>query len=356
VVVLPYLQPPVLTDEVRHSFRRRRGALTELRISAAADVGTEPPPLVQLERVRPRRVALALFTFVGAYALLGQLGNFSQLADELRHASWAWILAAALLSAATNVGYAVAYVGATTARLPFGRTVELQVAGSFTNLIAPNGLGTAAINARFLQVRGVGVAAALASLFMNTAGSALAQALLFVAVLPVAGPRIHVSLIPWRGVLAGAIAVGMIAAVAGAVLWHVPRLHRFVAGPAHSALDHLHGVLHSPAKLSLIIGGQCLVQLLYATTLGAAALAFGTVLPLSTLLLVTIASSTLSGLIPAPGGLGVAEATLAGALTAAGIPPATAISIALTDRLVTTWLPVVPGWIGLRALERDGDL
>lgn len=356
VALLPYLQPPVLTDGVRRSFRHGREALTKLRTITAAKVGAEPPALVQLERVRPRSLAMALLSFVGAYVLLGQLGHFSQLADELRHASWPWILAAALLSAATNVGYAIAYVGATTARLPFGRTVELQVAGSFTNLIAPNGLGTAAINARFLQVRGIPVPAAIGSVFINTVGSALTQVILFVAVLPAAGHRINLSLVPWGGVLSGAIALGLVASVAGAILWHVPRPRRFIAGHAHSASDHLHGVLHSPTKLSLIVAGQCLVQLLYATTLGAACLAFGTSLPLSTLLLVTIASSTLSGLIPAPGGLGVAEATLAAALTAFGIPPATAISIALTDRLVTTWLPTVPGWIALRALERDGSL
>ena len=122
VTALPYLQPPVLTDSVRHAFRRHRGALAELRATAAATTGTTPPPLVQLERVQPRSLALALATFVGVYALFGQLGSVSQLRDELSGAVWGWIVVAALLSAATNVAYAIAYVGATTARLPFGRT------------------------------------------------------------------------------------------------------------------------------------------------------------------------------------------------------------------------------------------
>lgn len=356
VAVLPYLQPPVLTDAVRHSFRQRRGALADLRTTAAYTVGAEAPPLVQLERVRPRSVALALLTFFGAYTLLGQLGSFGQLADELRHATWGWFLVALLLSGATNIGYAMAYVGSTTARLPFGRTIELQTAGSFTNLIAPNGLGTAAINTRFLQVRGVPLGAALASLFLNSTGSALAQLALFFAVLPVASSRIDLSLIPWRGVLAGSIALGLAVAIAAAVAWRVPRARHFVADRARPALDHLHGVLHSPAKLGLVVGGNALVQLFYAGALGAACLAFGVGVPFSTLLLVNIASSALSGLVPAPGGLGVAEATLAGALAATGVPSSTAISIALAHRLATTWLPPLPGWIALRALEHDGDL
>jgi uncharacterized membrane protein YbhN (UPF0104 family) len=356
VTALPYLQPPVLTDSVRRALRRHRGALGELRAAAAAAVGSEPPTLVQLERVRPRSLALALSTFVGVYALFGQLGNVSLLTDELRHAAWGWVAVAALLSAATNVGYAIAYVGATTARVPFGRTVELQAAGSFTNLIAPNGFGTAAINARFLQLRGVPLPAAVGSLFVNTIGSALAQLALFAAMVPVASTRLDLSLIPWGSLLVGVTAVGAVAAVAGAVVWRLPRVRRSIAQRARPALDQLLGVLRSPAKLALILGGQLLVQLLFAATLGAACLAFGATVPLSTLLLVNIASSTLSGLVPAPGGLGVAEATLAAALTATGIDSPTAIAATLTHRFVTTWLPSVPGWLALRALERGDDL
>jgi uncharacterized membrane protein YbhN (UPF0104 family) len=356
VAVLPYLQPPVLTDAVRHAFRRRHGALSELRTAAAATVGAETPPLVQLERVRPRSVVIALLTFIGAYALLGQLGSFSQLAYEVRHASWGWLLVALLLSASTNVAYAMAYEGSTTTRVPLGRTIELQVAGSFTNLVAPNGLATAAINTRFLQIRGVPLPAALASLFLNTAGSAVAEVVLFVAVLPVAGSTIDLSLIPWRGLLAGGIALGSVVAVIGAAIWRVPQLRRFVAGHARPALDHLHAVLNSPTKLGLVVGGQALVQLLYAAALGAVCFAFGASVPFGTLLLVNIGTSVLSGLLPMPGGLGVGEAALAGALAATGLSPASAISIALTQRMITTWLPSVPGWIALRALERGDDL
>ena len=191
---------------------------------------------------------------------------------------------------------------------------------------------------------------------MNTAGSALAQLALFAAMLPVAGSRIDLSRIPWGGLLVAGIAVGSIAAVAGAIVWHLPRARRYLAYRVRPAIDHVHGVLHSPAKLALVVGGQILVQLLFAATLGAACLAFGADVPFTTLLLVNIASSALSGLVPAPGGLGVAEATLAGALTATGVPSATAIAATLTYRLVTTWLPPVPGWIALHALERGDDL
>ena len=106
----------------------------------------------------------------------------------------------------------------------------------------------------------------------------------------------------------------------------------------------------------LVITGNLLVQLLFALSLGAVLRAFGVTIPLSTLIVVNISSSAIAGLIPAPGGLGVAEATLAGALTAAGVPSAIAVAATLTQRLITTWIPPLPGWFALRSLERGEDL
>ncbi len=199
--VLPYLQAPVLTDRVRHIVRHT-STLPELRAAAAGAAGTTPPPLVQLERVRPRRIALVFATLVGVSVLLGQLADYAQLREEIGSAGWAWLAVAAGLAATTNVAYALAYAGSTMTRVPFGRTVLLQLAGSFTNVVAPNGVATAAINARFLQTRGTRPAAAIAATLTSTAGSAVTQVGLFVAVLPAVGSGVHLSHIPWRGLAA----------------------------------------------------------------------------------------------------------------------------------------------------------
>jgi uncharacterized membrane protein YbhN (UPF0104 family) len=352
--VLPYLQPPVLPDSVRHAVRRRD--LDGLRSAGATAADVEPPPLAQLERVQARTVVFAALTFVGIYAALGQLGSFASLHDEIRGAEWGWLGVAVALAALTNIGYALGYVGSTTARLPFGRTIVLQTAGSFTNVATPNAIGTAALNARFHQVRGVPIGAAVAALFVNTVGSAIAQLLLFVAVLPAAGARVDLGLIPWRGVLAVGLLVVMTVVVVGAVIWRVPRFRELVVERARPGVASVLAVARSPSKLTLLLGGQLLVQVLYAMALGVCCRAFGAAVPLSSLLMINIGSSAISGLVPAPGGLGVAEATLAGALAATGVPSTVSIAAALTYRFLTTWLPALPGWIALRALQRGEDV
>jgi uncharacterized membrane protein YbhN (UPF0104 family) len=56
--------------------------------------------------------------------------------------------------------------------------------------------------------------------------------------------------------------------------------------------------------------------------------------------------------VPTPGGLGAVEAALSAALTAAGLPGATAVSAVLLFRTLTFWLPVPAGWGAFNYLER----
>ena len=354
--VLGYVQPPVLTDRTRLGLRAAHVSLSELRTAGATAVGGTAPSLAQLGRVQRRSIAMAIVTFVGIYLLFGQLGNFEELWTQARHAQWGWIVAAAIFATVTNVGYAMAYAGSTTAHLPFGRNVLLQFAGGFTSVVTPNAIGTAAINTRFLQVRGMRLSSAVASQVINSSGSGIVQLAMFLAILPVAGGRFDFSLVPWQSLLTAFVAIMATILIAIGVAWRIPRVRAFVTGRVRPALTEAQAVVRTPTKLLLIITGNVLVQLLLALSLGAVLRAFGVTMPLSTLVVVNISSSAIAGLIPAPGGLGVAEATLAGALTAAGVPSAAAVAATLTQRLITTWIPPLPGWFALRALERGEDI
>ena len=67
---------------------------------------------------------------------------------------------------------------------------------------------------------------------------------------------------------------------------------------------------------------------------------------------VYMASSLVAAASPTPGGLGAIEALLVAGLTGIGIAPGPAWSAVLTYRLATYWLPVLPGWLSWRWLQR----
>jgi len=115
-------------------------------------------------------------------------------------------------------------------------------------------------------------------------------------------------------------------------------------------------VTRKPSKTALVLGGNLAVAILYAVALTAVCRAYGDSTGFTTVLFVNIAVSYLTGLIPVPGGLGVAEAGLAAGLAAVGVAPDVAVAVSLTYRFITTWLPPLPGWFALRYLEHEGDL
>jgi uncharacterized protein (TIRG00374 family) len=69
-----------------------------------------------------------------------------------------------------------------------------------------------------------------------------------------------------------------------------------------------------------------------------------------------LAGAAISSAAPTPGGVGATEAALIAGYTAVGVTAATAFAAVLLFRLVTFWLPILPGWLALVGLQRSGRL
>ena len=115
-------------------------------------------------------------------------------------------------------------------------------------------------------------------------------------------------------------------------------------------------VAKSRSKRVQLFAGNLATPLLFSLTLGAACHAYGVELSLGQLVTVNIAASVLASVVPVPGGVGIAEATLAAGLSAVGVPQSAAFAIALTHRLCRYYLPPVWGYLSLRWLTRNGYL
>jgi undecaprenyl-diphosphatase len=67
---------------------------------------------------------------------------------------------------------------------------------------------------------------------------------------------------------------------------------------------------------------------------------------------VYLGSSILAAAAPTPGGLGAMEAALVAGFTGVGLDPGVAVAAVLSYRLVTYWLPILPGWASFQHLQR----
>jgi uncharacterized membrane protein YbhN (UPF0104 family) len=327
-----------------------------LRRRAADATGGEVPEVAQLRRIRPRDVLLMLLTVVAAVTLLSQLADIGldTIVEELAGASLGWVLFGLVLAQLALLCDALATIAAVGTPLPLGPTTVLQSAIKFINLSVPSVAGKFALTVRYLQRQGVPSSVAATQGAIDGLAGFLVQAAVLVVVLPVINLDVDwgsfdASALVWIGIAMIAVAVlGLLIAAL------VPSSRARLVPPMHAALTNVRGLLSSPPRLVKLVLANLGSQIVYALVLGTALRSLSADASLADLLFVNTAVSLFSGLVPIPGGIGVAEAGLTAGLVAVGIPEETALAAALIHRLLTYYLPPVWGFWALRWLGRHG--
>ncbi|PWI14735.1 TIGR00374 family protein [Streptomyces sp. Act143] len=264
-------------------------------------------------------------------------------AVRLAVADQGWLLVGGVAAAATWVCAALAQQGAVVPRLPQGRLVAAQFAAGSANHLMPAGLGAGAVNLRFLMRCGLPAGRAASALAVKGTAAAIVRALLIVA-LAAACPGVLRMPRPDLRILAALCA----AVVCVTVLLAWPRCRRALA----VVLADIRAVHANPPRAAALWGGQLAFAALHALVLIAVSQAVALPLPPARVALLYVAASSAAALLPTPGGLGSLDAALAFALTASGAPGTAAASAVLGYRLLTVWLPLVPGLVVLAVLVR----
>src|SRR6266700_2318606 len=351
---VPLLQPLALSAGTRRAVAHHDGLLTRTRAAAAAASGREVQELARIQRVRPRTL-LAIAAAAGAfYYLLPQLAQVGGSWRAVQSADWAWLPLVIGLSATTYLASAAGLMGAVPQRIRFWPTVLAQAASSFVNRVSPANVGGMALNARFLQKSGVETSAGVAAVGVNSLAGAVVHLALIVVFFAGAGQGLGKAFkLPSASKLLLVLAVA--AALVGIVL-ATRKGRRFASTRlltgARSAFASLRSVAASPARLTLLVGGSALVTLAYISGLAASVEAFGGGVGFAALAVVYLGASAIAAASPTPGGLGAIETALIAGLTGVGLSSGAAVSAVLTYRLATYWLPVLPGWLCLRVLQR----
>ncbi|MFB7501662.1 lysylphosphatidylglycerol synthase domain-containing protein [Streptomyces sp. NPDC056161] len=337
---------------------REEDLLTQIRHQVLRIRPQAPVEPARLERVRPRTLISFIAGAIGAYYLLTQLTHI-QFATLFAQAQWGWLAAAVAFSALSYVAAAMALLGFVPERVPFVRTVAAQVAGSFVKIVAPAAVGGVALNTRFLQRAGVRPGLAVASVGASQLFGLGCHILMLLSFGYLTGTEKTPSLSPSRTVIAGLLTV----AVLVLVVTSVPFLRKFVLTRVRSlfagVVPRMLDVLQRPQKLITGIGGMLLLTACFVMCLDASIRAFGdesTSLSIASVAVVFLAGNALGSAAPTPGGVGAVEATLTVGLIAVGLPKEVAAPAVLLFRLLTLWLPVLPGWLAFNHLSRRGAL
>jgi uncharacterized membrane protein YbhN (UPF0104 family)/tRNA A-37 threonylcarbamoyl transferase component Bud32 len=354
---LPFLQRAALTPQTRDRARSDEVALNTLRAQAASTTGVKEPDITPMRRISWRDLLTTAAVGIAAYLLISQLADvgFRTIWDALRDAEPAWLVTGLLLAQIGLIPEAISLRGAVVTPLPLLPCIALKSGLKFVGLTVPGSAGTIAVTVRFIQRLGGKTGEALASGAVDDVAEKTVQILIVLSILPFVDLNVDTSDIHIGAPNAGLVTAIVIAVVVSIlVICLVPAVRDKILPPVRDGLAALRQVLKDRRKRQELFGGNLAGELLFAMTLGAVCLGFGVHLSLAELLVVNLTASTLAGLIPAPGGVGAAEATLTACLVAFGVDDSTAFAIAITHRLCTNYLPPIWGYASLKWLERNG--
>ena len=371
--MLPYLQSAVLDRAARRAVSDKEWELDDLRDAAVEAAGVEAPPLLNVRRVTPKSVGLVMLVGLMAYVIIGMIAkvNLAEIRQELQDADKVWLWVALMMSPFVQTAFAFSTIGASMARLRYIPVLMLQYAIQFIALTLPSTAARLALSVRFFQRFGVPPGTAISMGMIDSFSGFLVQVVLLVVITLSNLPGLTS---PLRGTESSSssssssstpslIAVVAVLVVVGVVVTLlVPRLRRRALGripairqtlgeqldTAKSGLE----VLRHPAKVTTMLLGNLTAQVIQATILGVCLYAFGGTAHLSQLILINTGVSLFAGLMPVPGGMGVAEAGYTAGLQAIGIDSAMAMSTAIAFRLVTFYLPPIWGSYGMRWLRK----
>ncbi|MGB5169207.1 MAG: lysylphosphatidylglycerol synthase transmembrane domain-containing protein, partial [Acidimicrobiia bacterium] len=327
----------------------------KLRAAAGAAAGVEVT-YERIERVKPRTLFVLASVAIALYVLIPQLTAATRFLDELRSAHLGWVVVVAVMSALTYLGAGLGMVGAVPVRLPFWSVTMAQLASSFSNRVTPAKVGGMATNVRFLQKQDLTMPMAASAVGLNT----------------VAGLLVHISLLVLAGLVASqdvalpvpdvettAVVVTVLILVSGLIMI-LPDgrklLTKYLLPAVRAGASAVAAIAKTPTKLLALFAGSAIITVSYTIAMIASLNAFGADVSVATAAVVYLAGAAVATAAPTPGGVGATEAALIAGYTVVGVEASTAFAAVLLFRLMTFWLPILPGWLALVWLNRSGRL
>jgi len=306
---------------------------------------------LHLPTIKLQTVFSLLVLALAIHILLPQVGELRHSVRAIKRADVNWLPLALVTTALTFVFAAVALRAASCRPLPFGKTVLAQMASSFANRLAPGSVGGLGVNERFLtRAGGLNNAQAGTALALNgVAGVIVHMTALVLTALAARGDAHERFPRPNHWELAATFA--LILFVAG-VVWRVPRLQSHIIPALKDGWGELMSILKRPAEAAVLFAGAVGITSSYAVTFYLCLVALHVHISPAQAFFVYLGGAVVSSVAPTPGGLGAMEAALVAGLTHVGVLDGRAVASVLTFRLLTYWLPIMPGYLSLRYLRR----
>jgi uncharacterized membrane protein YbhN (UPF0104 family) len=298
--------------------------------------------------VKPRYVVLLILGFIGIYFALPQIGALKDALTVIKHSNWGWVVAGLVLTGLTfPAGTFTQFI----AGGKLGSVSELgllQLAGAFLSHFVPFSLGTIGITARYYQKLGkepvqATTAATLPTVF-GTATTVLMVAFISPPTIRHLTQRFQAdSHKHWLIVI---VSLTLLLSLL-ATPWIRRKVHQLIEGVKSGI-----GSINSPSQVIYMLIGSVALTFFSACTLFASIEAVHARVALTDIFALYVTSSLVSAIAPTPGGIGATEAFLLLGLSSIGIGLPQAAAAVLVYRLLSFWIPMIPGGFALHIINK----
>ncbi len=357
--LIPYLQKAAISNS---SSAAKNVNAKDLRLRVVEATGGEDVQLARIRLVDLRSIItmgiIAIIT-VSLYGLITGV-DFVEILRSIRDADSQIILVAFLLAPVVQVFFAFSTLGAANRPVKYFPALMLQYSIQFIAVTMPATAARMAMNIRFFQGFGFPPVQAVSIGVIDGFSGFIVQVLflLTIWILGLSGftvslgtiitentgrdfsgliTIIEVALVLILLIILVALVVQRIRTFVRSIL---PKVREMIRDSFNNVRESI-GVVRKPRKILMLLGGNAGAQVMQAIVLGICLKGFGYDASLSQLILINTLVSLFSGLMPIPGGVGVAEAGYTLCLQAIGVPTDVALTTATTFRLVTFYLPPI---------------
>ncbi|MFF4801553.1 YbhN family protein [Streptomyces sp. NPDC001351] len=321
------------------------------RLPAAAPSLIPSPVRFRTPRLLRSALVLLPLLVIGVWAAVDWRTVYDGTARLGSADPW-WLLVALFFTCLGWLSAPCIRQGALPERLPAGLLIASQFAAGAANHVLPASIGAHAVTLRFLQGRGIPLARATASLALYSAVKPIARTLVLLVFLA-AFPDVLLTgrLVPDRRtslLVAGAVTLALIATAL--LVTTVRPLRRPLLDALRCALTDVRLLHTRPARILALWGGSAAAPLIQASVLFAVGAALGLSLSWLQVAFAFLAANTAVGAVPAPGGIGPVDAAVVFAMVALGASMDLSATAVIGYRVLTVWLPLLPGALVLSAL------
>lgn len=297
-----------------------------------------------------QRISALAACLIFLYILLPQVKSLSPSLHSLLHARSGYVIAGFLITTSTFFVAAATYQLLGKHRLYYSRTLLTQLATGFANRLLPAGLGGMGLITQYLRTEKHTTLEAVSVVGMDNIIGIVGHLFLFSLVILMT--NVSFSQLHLPHLVKPAYVLGALLLLLGV---NLALFKRFRSAFLHKAKNLLIDTLDyrkHPLRLSGALLNSLLLTILYVGILWCSSHALGTNLTFSKILVVFTAGSILGSATPTPGGLIGAEAGLFGGFLAYGANDSSALAATLLYRLLTYWLPIIPGLVAFSIVER----